>query len=84
MFFVEITILSMLFSQGGGGVNWVLKNFADPVPLSKFLIPLELHGSIIYVYSRSQLSTESVILVLTYKGLTTKVEDLSYQFITIS
>ena len=28
--------------QGVGGVNWVLKRFADPVLLSKFRIPLGL------------------------------------------
>jgi len=39
---MEITILSMLFSHArGGGVNWVLKKFAKPVPLSKFWIPLD-------------------------------------------
>ena len=38
-FFVETTILSMLFSHArGGGVNWVLKKFADPVPLSTFRV----------------------------------------------
>jgi len=41
MFFVEITILSMLFSHaGGGGCQLGLKKISNPVPLSKFRLPL--------------------------------------------
>ena len=45
MLFLEKTISSMLFSREGGGVDQVLKNSADPVPLSIFWIPLAVNGS---------------------------------------